>query len=266
MRKYTLIFLGILLLIAACNQEAKPVILAEVNGETLELEAFKATLGDGVWDSLDSATRRRYVEDWVNLTLLAQAAKEAGLDQDPGIRERISYAGKKVKANALISERLSQLRISEDQLFSYFRVHQAEFQKPALTYDIQRIQLPDKLTAESVYEQILQGLDFDQAAARFSTDNLRPARGRMGLVESTSPDSTFWLAARELELGQPGIVSKDDFWYVFRYTATQESEKEASFEEYRAEIRRKILSEKQEEVYQSLLREIKAQGNEIYYY
>jgi adenylate kinase len=62
------------------------------------------------------------------------------------------------------------------------------------------------------------------------------------------------------------LLTKDDKWYVIRYTETQESDKEASFEEHRAEIRRKILLEKQEEVYQALLREIKAKNSEVYYY
>lgn len=266
MNKITLALILILMLAFACKKEPKGTILAEVNGEVLQLEAFVSTLGDGEWDSLDSATRRRYVEDWVNLTLLAQAAEKAKLDQDPAIKERISYASKKVKANALIADHLAQMRISEDQLFSYFRVHQAEFRKPALMYQIQRIALPDKLTAENVLQQITQGMDFEAALRRYSTENLRQSGGNMGFVESTSQDSVFWLAARNLELNHPGLLTKDDLWYVFRYTDTQESERDASFEEHRAEIRRKILFEKQEEVYRNLLREIKSQNNEIYYY
>jgi peptidyl-prolyl cis-trans isomerase C len=266
MKQIALALVLILVLAAGCKKEPKAAILAEVNGEVLELETFKASFGEGEWDAMDGPSRRRYVEDWVNLTLLAQAAEKAGLDREPVIKERISYATKKVKANALIAEQLAQMRISEDQLFSYFRVHQAEFRKPAVMYNIQRIALPDKLTAENVLQQIIQGMDFNVALRRYSTENLRESGGMLGFVESTSADSVFWLAARDLELNRPGLLTKDDLWYVFRYTATQESEKEASFEEHRAEIRRKILSEKQEEVYRNLLREVKARSNEIYYY
>jgi len=41
---------------------------------------------------------------------------------------------------------------------------------------------------------------------------------------------------------------------------------EANFEDYRAEIKRKVLLEKQDQVYQELIKEIKSQTSEIYYY
>ncbi len=44
---------------------------------------------------------------WVNLTLLSQYADSKGLDKDKAVKQKISYATKKVKANALIAKRLS---------------------------------------------------------------------------------------------------------------------------------------------------------------
>lgn len=267
MKKVTFILILMAILLISCNKpDRKQDILAEVNGETLSLSAFTATFAEGEWESMNAAQKRRFVEDWVNLTLLAQEADATHLSDDPALKERIDFASKKVKANALIADRLSKIRISEDQLFSYFRVHQAEFQKPSLMYNIQRINLPDKMTAEKVLQQINQGMDFMQALRSYSVESTEENAGMMGFVEFSSPDSLFWLAARDLLPEKAGIVTKDEKWYVIRYTDTKESDKEASFEEHRAEIRRKILLEKQDEVYQSLLREIKAQNKEIYYY
>lgn len=266
MNRVLLLLLILFSLIPACKEEPKGEKLAEVNGEILYLESFKATFPKGEWEALEASAKRRYVEDWVNLTLLAQAADEAKLDEDPIIKAKMDFAQKKVKANALISERIARLRISEDQLFSYFRIHQAEFQKPLLSYRIQRISLPDKLTAENVLERINQGMAFNTALSRYSTESLRESGGDMGFVESVGPDSLFWQAAVNLEPEQSGILKKDDLWYVFRITDSKESDSQASFEQHRAEIRRRIIGEKQEEVYRKLLQEIKSRGNEIYYY
>ncbi len=267
MRKICWFLFLILLLATACRKDKdNSAKLAEVNNEVLTLEAFQSTFGVEEWDSLPADARKRFVEDWVNLTLLAQTADKQGMSKDLAIQQKISYAAKKVKANALIARRLAEVQVSEDQLFSYFRIHQAEFQKPSVQYQIQRIQLPDKLSAERLLMQLNQGLDFDAAVSRYSTEPLKDKKGMLGFVSAASADSSFWYKAREMQKDEPGVVLKDQLWYVFRYTDMKEMEGEANFEDFRAEIKRKIILEKQEEVFQSLLREIKSQNHEIYYY
>ncbi|HNQ43741.1 MAG TPA: peptidylprolyl isomerase [Candidatus Cloacimonadota bacterium] len=267
MKRFLIFLILIPLLLLACRKgRDNSARLAEVNGEVLTLEAFQAVFGVEEWEALPLDARKRFVEDWVNLTLLAQSADQQGLNKDLALQQKINFAAKKVKANALIAQRLAEVQVSEDQLFSYFRIHQAEFQKPAVEYQIQRIQVPDKLTAERVLMQLNQGMDFDTAVSRYSTEPLKDKKGIMGFVSVASADSSFWYKARDLQKNEPGVVSKAQLWYVFRYTDQREMEGEANFEDFRAEIKRRIILEKQEEVYQSLLREIKAQTREIYYY
>ncbi len=262
-----ILLLTVIIFVAAC--EKKPdnsAKLAEVNGEVLSLDAFKSTFGVEEWDSLDVARRKQYVEDWVNLTLLAQEAERQKLDEEPSLQQRISYATKKVKANALIAEELSRINISEDQLFSYFRIHQAEFIKPVLLYDIRRIRLQDKISAENVLQQLNSGMRFDAAVRQYSTGELKYRGGAMGFVSPESEDSLFWQAASAIEPDEYGIVNADNAWYIISYTQSKEGDSEANFENHRAEIRRRIILERQEEVYQKLLRQIKAKQQNIYYY
>ncbi len=204
----------------------------------------------------------------IGLILLSWRRKQTkkSFSNDLGLQQRINYAVKKVKANALIARRLADIKVSEDQLFSYFRIHQAEFSKPALTYKIQRIQLADKLSAERVLNQLNQGMDFGSAVTKYSSEPLKDKAGILGFVSSSSADSVFWFAARDLKINEASLINKDQFWFVFRYTETKESGTEANFEDFRSDIKRRIILEKQEEVYQNLLREIKSGKNEIYYY
>ncbi|MDY0151215.1 MAG: peptidylprolyl isomerase [Candidatus Cloacimonas sp.] len=267
MKKTLLLSLLFLLAIMACHKkEEKGIALASVNAETLYLENFKATFGVGEWDSLTPNLRKKYIEDWVNLSILAQYADEQGLSKERAVRQRMIYAAKKVKANALIARKLAEVQVSEDQLFNYFRVHQGEFQKNAEEYSIQRIALPDKINAENVLGQLNRGMVFSEAVQHYSTEELKSKAGMMGFVAAASADSSFWLAARNLPENGFGIVSKDQLWYVFRITEHRISAQEANFEDYRADIKRKILLEKQDEVYNDLLREIKSRTDKIYYY
>ena len=182
------------------------------------------------------------------------------------MKQKINYAAKKVKANALIAKGLSEIEVSEDQLFNYFRLHQAEFQKNAVEYNIQRIALMDKISAENVLQQLNQGMSFAEAVQRYSTEELKNRGGFMGMVSASGPDSLFWLKARELKENEFGLVYKEPMWYVFRVLESKITPQEANFEDYREEIKRKVLLEKQDQVYQELIKAIKSQTSEIYYY
>lgn len=252
---------------AACSRENKNAEkLAEVNGEILYLEEFVAMIGEDNWIAMDSSARHKAVEDWVNVTLLAQTAKNNKLLEKPGVKQRQDIAQKKVAANALISEKLSTINISEDQLFSYFRVHRAEFMEPVQFYKIQRICLPSKIQAENVFEKIRDGLDFMQALYKYKAEAPSHLSGDMGFVQPSSADSVFWFNAKQLEQNEPGLVKQDDYWYVIRYTEKIEGDDVANFDDFKAEIRHKILLEKQEDVYRELLKEIKAKAGKIFYY
>jgi peptidyl-prolyl cis-trans isomerase C len=266
--RYKLLLLILLISLAACSkqEEKKGIALAQVGDEVLYLENFKASFGLEDWDALSAEQRKKYIEDWVNLTVLSKYADEQGLGKDNAVKQRISYASKKVKANALISKRLAEVQVSEDQMFNYFRLHQSEFQNKVSEYSIQRVALSDKLSAEKVLGQLNQGMGFNEAVTRYSVEDLKSKAGMMGFVSSAGADSSFWLAARNLEDNGIGIVSKDQLWFVFRIIDKRDTAQEANFEDYRSDIRRRIILEKQDQVYQDLLREIKARMDKIYYY
>jgi len=266
MKKFALILIALILLFACTKKEEKGVALAQVDKEILYLDDFKSTFAVEEWEKLSPETRKKYIEDWVNLTLLAHYADKQGLDKDKAVKQKINYAAKKVKANALIAKGLSEIEVSEDQLFNYFRLHQAEFQKNAVEYNIQRISLMDKISAENVLQQLNQGMSFAEAVQRYSTEELKNRGGFMGMVSASGPDSLFWLKARELKENEFGLIYKEPMWYVFRVLESKITPQEANFEDYREEIKRKVLLEKQDQVYQELIKAIKSQTSEIYYY
>lgn len=240
--------------------------LAQVNEDILSLEGFKSTFSEEEWNKLSSEHKKKYVEDWVNVTLLAQEADQTGLGKETATRQRIEYATKKIKANALIAQKLSQIQVTDDQLFNYYRIHQADFTKNRMEYNVQRIFLKDKIAAEALYEKIAGGTSFDEAVFSYSQENLRDNFGNMGFVNAIGADSLFWQAARKLRDKELGLLAAGGGWYIIRHISTREGTEPAGFEEYRAEIRTRILLDKQEDIYQSLLRELKMRNDKIYYY
>lgn len=266
MKRLPLLLLLLLALMSCSKQKDKGIPLAQVNDEILTLEGFRASMGEERWNAMSPEQKKKYIEDWVNVTLLAQEAEKLGLDKERAIRQRLNFAAKKVKANALIARRLASVRISEDQLFNYYRIHQADFQSKLMEYNVQRILVDKQNSAEILLKRIIDGYAFDEAVLAHSRENLRENLGRMGFIVSGGPDSLFWKAAQKLEQNDPGLLAADEGVYILRWTEQREGTQEANFEEYRNEIRAILLREKQRQVYEDLVKELKTKTGKVYYY
>jgi len=271
MRKILPLLLGLALLAGACTRESKAeeqlTPLAEVNGDLLTLEGFRSTFSDEQWSKLSAEQKKREIEDWVNLTLLAQEADTQKIDEERAVRQRIEYASKKIKANALISKRLASVAIGEEELFNYYRIHQSEFQGKLMEYDVQRILCQDAASARTILRRLTEeGYDFDLAVAEYSRESLKENHGRMGFVTAAGPDSLFWRAVQSQPANQPVVAEINGQSYILRQVQQREGAQEANFTEYRAEIRAILLKERKQQVYDDLIRELKMKTPKIYYY
>ncbi len=271
MRKFSLILILLVLLAGSCTRDKRDAEqqtpLAEVNGDMLTLEKFRSTFTDDQWNKLSAEQKKQEIENWVNLTLLAQEAEAQMLNQEKGVQQRIDYATKKIKANALISKRLASIAIGEEELFNYYRIHQSEFQGKLMEYDIQRILCKDAATAAAILKRIREeGYDFDLAVAEHSQEALKNNQGKIGFVTAAGEDSLLWRAAHELSANTADIANVNGRSYILRLIQQREGTQDANFAEYRNEIRALLLKERKQQIYDQLIQELKRKTPEIYYY
>lgn len=267
--RHILLLLACLMLLGfGCKKEKQPqgTILAQVGEDKLYEESFKSLFSEEEWASMDSETRKKYVQDWVNLTLLAHESQKAGLDNSLEVKQKLDFATKKVKANALIADRMADLEISEDALFAYYRIHRGEFDAKALEYNVQRIYVEDQHKAQQLLAELENGADFDLMVKHNSQELLRDKLGHMGFVSPGTQDSLFWDRARELETGAYAMFAADGGWYIIRQIGSRQSDKDLMFDDLRAQIRTRILAERQQSIYEDLLKEIKSKHTDVYYY
>ncbi len=268
MQRYFILILLLLLLLGGCSggDKGKKTPLAEVNGEVLTLEGFRSTFTDEQWNSLSAEQKKQEIENWVNVTLLAMEADEQKLDEEKAVQQRIDYATKKIKANALISQRLANVKIGEEEMFNYYRIHQSDFQNKLMEYEVQRFLVKDSGAADILLKRLKEGYDFNQAVVAQSQETLKDNYGRMGYVTSAGADSLFWRAAHEQKSNEPAIANVNGSTYILRWTAQREGSQDANFAEYRSEIRNILLRERQKQVYDDLVRELKMKTSDVYYY
>lgn len=260
--KHILFALLITLSIMACSLfEKKGEVIAQVDKETLTMEEFKANFTDSEWKGLSAEQKKEYVQQWVNLILLAKEAEKQGLKNNKQVKNKINYAEQKILGNALISSQLAAEKISEEDLFNYYRIHQGDFSKPMMNYKVQRIYLTDFAQLNRVKQEIQNGMKFEDAAKVYSQEELGKTGGFMGLVTSEDADSTIWLAVHNLKLFELTTLQKDQGYYLLRNVSEESGTNERGFEGLKDEIRRRILIERRKQVYDDLIKELKSKSD-----
>ncbi len=260
--KYLMLSLVLLFSLMACSLfEKGGVVIAQVDKEKLTMEEFKANFSDAEWKALTSEQKKEYVQQWVNLILLAKEAEKQGLGKNKQVKNKIKYAEQKLLGNALISSQLAAEKISEEDLFNYYRIHQGDFNKPMMNYKVQRIYLTDFTQMNRVKLEIQNGMKFEDAAKVYSQEELGKTGGYMGLVSSEDADSTFWLAVRNLKALEITSLQKNNGYYLLRYLSEETGTNESGFESMKDEIRRRILSERRKQVYDDLLKDLKSKSD-----
>lgn len=265
---FVLLISCVMLFAASCEKKQQPkgVILAQVGQDILYEDSFKSVFSEEEWSSMDASAKKKYIQDWVNLTLMAQESQRMGLETSLEVMQKLDFVTKKVKANALIAQRMAALEISEDDLFAYYRIHKGEFDAKALEYNVQRIFLEEKSIAEQTLQELESGADFDLLVKTRSQELLRDKQGNMGFVSPGSQDSLFWNQARVLESGDYAMFASDGGWYIIRQIGARESDKDLMFDDLRDQIRSRIRAERQQTIYEDLLKEIKSKHSDVYYY
>jgi len=260
--KITLFSIIFIVFLSGCSLfEKKGEVIAQVDNEKLTLEELKSNFSDMEWETLSSEKKREYVQQWINMILLAKEAEKLGLDNDKHVTNKISYAKQKVLGNSLISRQLAAQQMSEEDLFNYYRIHQGDFAKPLKNYKVQRIYVTDSSMLNKVKSDIQNGMRFEDAARLYSQEEIGKTGGFMGVVTPEDVDSTYWAAVNKVKLYEVTTLIKDNGFFLLRAYLEEEGSGKYGFDNLKDEIRRRILNERRRQVYDNLLRELKSKAN-----
>ena len=220
-------------------------VIARINGSPLyreNLEVVKENLGAGVPES-------RLVSRMVELRLLANQAREQGLDNDPSTQARIQNAIDNQLANTYLTEYLASVEISEAEL-------EAAYEKAVENlggeeqHRAWHILVKDEDKARELLEEIQNGADFAELAKEHSTDTVSgEAGGDLGWFSLDQMVEPFANAVAELEPGELGgePVESQFGWHIIKLEGVRKSPP-PSFEQMRPEledrVRRQAITDK----------------------
>jgi parvulin-like peptidyl-prolyl isomerase len=235
----------------------------------LTLDDIRDSYGEEVWNKKSREQQREIINQWVNLTILAHLAQgDDIIGSDKSLKFIAENAGKKVYANAIVSQRLKTMNFTDEELFNYYRLHQAEFVEGAREYKIQRIFFRHEPDMRRINRMLdAREINFNPAAERFSEEQIGRNGGFVNaFVTKTGPDSLVWVELNKVDKLQNITMPYRNGWIIVRYTDHRESTVTSSFFDVRDEIEERIRESRKSELYELLLREARHKSSIVFTY
>jgi parvulin-like peptidyl-prolyl isomerase len=243
-------------IISGCKKDNSEVV-ATVDDETLTLTELQSFYSPSQWKNTSNEDKRETVKDWIELTSLAKYSDELGLSDEPAIRNRINTAIKKAKSNAVLAREISLIQISEDELYSYYKIHQGDYKSSSTEYKIQRIIVPNEDSLKIVLDQLKNGMNFTEAVKEFSTEAIGASGGYAGWVARKNEDRTIYDAVSSLNSYEYTHLKYKNDYCIVRYYQTRDVEENVRFESIKNELRDKLYEEKKQDIYETLIQELR---------
>lgn len=254
MKRFFILILAIALF--SCVQTEEENIVAQVNEIKLTMDEFKANFSDNEWGILTVEDKKEFIQDWVQLTLLAQEADALEISQSSKIKERIKSAGINIKANALIAAKLANITISEDELFNYYKIHKSEYQVSHKEYKVQRIFTKDEAKLKGILDAIKTS-SFKDAAIEYSEEPAGKNGGYIGFLSKKNTHENIWNVLTSLQKHYYKSVETNKGFYILRFYDTRIVYSNKTFLEVKDEIKKTVTKKKKEEVFNNLIKELK---------
>ncbi|MCF7911015.1 MAG: peptidyl-prolyl cis-trans isomerase [Candidatus Cloacimonetes bacterium] len=255
--KSLIFILLFLVLLPGCERKLEErEYLAKVNEETLSQEEFEASFSEDEWQEMSRKEKEQHLQEWVNLTALAQKCDMEKLSEVGVIRARINSAVKKIKANTVIANHLNNIKITEEELFNYYQLHKREYLKEIREYKYQRIVISDETAFRAAIEELKSEKKFKEVAKDYSETSEGSTGGYMGFASKGDMEAEVWNTLEGLEQYRWKSVQIADKYYLLRWYEKREASIEKNYAELKESLRTELLKEKQDDEYQEIMKDI----------
>ncbi|MFI9653669.1 peptidylprolyl isomerase [Guyparkeria sp. GHLCS8-2] len=208
-------------------------VIARINGSPLyreNLEVVKENLGAEV-------PEERLVSRMVELRLLANRAREQGLDSDPRTQARVQNAIDNQLANAYLMNFMTEMEVSEADVDAAYE-REMEALGEETQYRAMHILVEDEETARELIAELDEGADFGELAQEHSKDTgSGKAGGDLGWFSLDQMVEPFADAVGALEPGQraENPVETRFGWHIVQLEETRPMPK-PTLEQMRPEL------------------------------
>ena len=236
-------------------------ILATVAGENIteaDLNAFIQTMPrEQQMYATNPQFRQQILEQVINGRLFAKYAEEMKMDQTEEFQTILNNARKDILASMAIGDTVKGAAVTEEEVKKFYEENTPHFEQGA-TVSAKHILVKEEEKCQQILEEIIAGKVFEEAAQQYSTCPSGQKGGDLGSFGKGQMVKEFEEAAFAAEIGQVvGPVQTQFGYHLIKVEAKNEATV-AAFEEVKEQIRRNLLSQKQNQAYSAKVAELKA--------
>ncbi|MEA2103555.1 MAG: hypothetical protein U9P79_02780 [Candidatus Cloacimonadota bacterium] len=253
-----LILLTILSLLA-CKEKREDKIVAEVRDIKLYEKEFQSLFSEEEWNNLSEENKTETINDWVEISLLAEEAKKQGLDKLPDVKFNIKYSAKTILANKLLSNELKKINISEGEIFDYYNLNRADFMTEITTFKIQSFIVENWTVADSVISLFNGGEAFYTAAKNLGSNY------KVKFIQKKDVSTYFWNYIQSMKQWNMRVIQDGKNLKVVQLLKIQKEDVPINFISLKDSLHSKLIEDKRENFLENSLDSLKINYNVTIY-
>jgi peptidyl-prolyl cis-trans isomerase C len=256
--------------------DEKKNILAQVGSYKLTIEEFETQI-QSLPPQLQMALLRnpqlkeQFLDRWVDITLIAQEARDKKLDKDPKSQAKMEDIMNAVLAHEFLQREIEgKVKITDDEIETYYKGHKEEFTNPesAKARHI-LLKVPEganeeawkeaESKAKDIKQKLENGEDFAELAKKYSDDpGSKNKGGDLGFFTKGRMVPEFESAAFSLKPGELSDPVKTNFGYHLIEVQEKKAASTKTLAEVQAQTRQTLETEKQQQLQDALIEKLKA--------
>jgi len=203
-----------------------PVWFMTVNGKTVSSAEFRLFYTERLQQARSqpsSELQSQVINDLINMTLVAEDARQRGLDKEPTLEAAMALQQTQLLSQVAMQSFSNEIKPSGDEIKKLYEEQYAG--KSTTEFKARHILLKTEDEAKSVIAQLKGGADFAELAKQQSTGPTGPKGGDLGWFEADQMVPPF---AESLRSMKPGTYSEKPVqtqfgWHVILLEETREA-------------------------------------------
>lgn len=202
---------------------------------------------------------QKYVlEDLINQELLYMHAKENNVDQEEEFRNEMKRVEENVLKQYVINKILTNVKLTEEEKKAFYEAQKSSFSRPE-TASAKHILVDTEEKANEILDKINSGeVSFEDAATQHSSCPSKDAGGDLGTFGKGQMVPEFEDAVFNMNKGEVSKPVKTQFGYHLIKLENRNESTIPEYDEVAEEVGKTLLYQKQGEVYQEKLNEVKS--------
>lgn len=226
-------------------------VLAVVDGRDIteyDLYDLLQNIGQNASHFQNEEGQKQLVNELVMQELLYSEALAHHLNDEPEYLAALDRMQRTLLKQFALNKLLTSIQVTDDEIKDYFKAHQASFKKSE-TASANHILVSTKEQAQDILEEIKNGLDFKEAAQKYSSCPSKAEGGNLGEFTRGQMVPEFEKAVFSMNPGEISEPVQTQFGYHLILLNAVSKEGLPVLEEVAAQVKEQCLLAKRQETY-----------------